>query len=193
MSTQQAGFERTGLLNRCILDGLESEILDRLEEWYKVDARTEEWWSQGQKFHSLTGQDDSFLVTGYYGLIVKHRLNSLRSTSLLGSISEVIGRVCSVLKSEQEVCERVFPNSSQTFKGVVVSVVDESLLPLVNSDDFCNYQSVDDIVELVTQVRLLEVQCGLEANEACTEKAKARYIETELGSMNAKFKVRVLR
>ena len=86
-----------------------------------------------------------------------------------------------------QLCQNVFLDSSQTFKGVVTSVVDEALLPLVNSDYFCNYNSVDDIVELVTQVRLLEAQCGLEANESCTERAKSCYIETELGSMNTKF------
>ena len=103
-------------------------------------------------------------------------------------MTEVVGRVASVLESEQELCRNVFPDSSQAFKGVVSSVVDEALLPLVNSDDFCNYSSVDDIVELVTQVRHLEARCGLETNESWTERAKERYIETELGSMNAKFK-----
>ena len=95
------------MLNRCILDGLEGQILSRFEDWYKVDARTEKWWEEGRAFHELTGTDGSFLVTGYYGLIAKHRLNSLRSTSLLGTITEVVGRVASVLKSEQEVraCE----------------------------------------------------------------------------------------
>ena len=66
MSTQQAGYERTGLLNRCILDGLEGQILGRFEEWYKVDARTESRWVEGKAFHDLTGTDGSFLVTGYY-------------------------------------------------------------------------------------------------------------------------------
>ena len=71
-------------------------------------------------------------------------------------------------------------STSQAFKGVVSTVIDDALLPIINSDDLCNYNSIDDIVELVTQIRRLEKDCGLEANEAWTEKAKNSYMETEL-------------
>ena len=198
MSTQQEEFEKTGQLNRVLLDNLEKEILAKFEAWYKMDARTPSWWEAGKVIQALAVNDNTFLVNGYYNFIIQNRLKSLKSTSLCGTITEVIGRVAEILKSERELCSTVFPpkdggdgvedSTSQAFKGVVSTVIDDTLLPIINSDELCNYNSIDDIVELVTQIRRLEGECGLVLNEAWTERAKNSYMETEMRSMNSKFK-----